>query len=65
MANVGDRDQERPEEQSVGVDPILGLIGLGRDAWRELGGGDRILAWLRSDDEDARPPWEQEKEGDE
>jgi hypothetical protein len=39
-------------------DPILGLVGLGKDLWRDLGGGEAILSWLRSDDPTARPPWD-------
>ena len=39
-------------------DPILGLVGLGKQAWGELGGGEAILDWLRSDDPRARAPWD-------
>jgi hypothetical protein len=39
-------------------DPILGLVGLGEEVWRQLGGGEKILAWLRSDDPEPRPPWD-------
>jgi hypothetical protein len=39
-------------------DPILELVGLGKAVWQGLGGGEAILKWLRSDDPDARPPWE-------
>ena len=38
-------------------DPVRLLRGLGKETWRELGGGERILEWLRSEDPDARPPW--------
>ncbi len=49
------------DSQSRSVDdPILGMVGLGQDIWRELGGGDAVLAWLRSDDPNAMPPWEAE-----
>ncbi|MEZ5392749.1 MAG: hypothetical protein R2724_07700 [Bryobacterales bacterium] len=44
-------------QADVEDDPILGFIGLGKEVWQGLGGGDAILRWLRSDDPNARPPW--------
>lgn len=40
-------------------DPIRGLVGLGKDTWKSLGGGEAILKWLRSDEPQARAPWEE------
>lgn len=37
------------------------LTGLGKDTWRQLGGGDAVIRWLRSDAPDAKPPWEGQK----
>ena len=49
--------QEYDAKVEAEDDPVLGLIGLGKEAWKKLGGGEAILEWLRSDDPDARPPW--------
>jgi hypothetical protein len=38
-------------------DPLMELVGLGADVWKRLGGGDAVIAWLRSD-EVIPPPWE-------
>ena len=53
-----------PQELTMENDPIMRLKGLGKELWRELGGGDAVIAWLRSDTPTA-PPWEklQRKQG--
>jgi len=33
------------------------LKGLGKEVWKELGGGDAVIDWLRSD-KPTTPPWE-------
>ncbi len=38
-------------------DPLLQLVGLGKDVWERLGGGDAVIRWLRSDTP-TTPPWE-------
>jgi hypothetical protein len=38
-------------------DPLSELVGLGAEIWASLGGGDAVIAWLRSD-EGIPPPWE-------
>ena len=52
-------DPDRPEavDSKPDDDPIRAMVGLGKDEWKRLGGGEAILRWLRSDDPDARPPW--------
>ncbi len=54
----------RNEENRTVGDPIGELLGLGKAAWRELGGGERILAWLRADDPESQPPWDRSAERD-
>lgn len=51
-ASIGGAEGAETED-----DPILGLVGLGKEAWQALGGGEAILRWLRSDDPSARAPW--------
>ena len=41
---------------ATAADPLMQLKGLGKEIWRELGGGDAVIDWLRSD-EPATPPW--------
>ena len=38
-------------------DPVLQLKGAGRELWASLGGGDTVIAWLRSDTV-IPPPWQ-------
>lgn len=44
-----------PNEEA---DPLMQLKGLGKKVWRDLGGGDAVIDWLRSE-EPTTPPWEQ------
>jgi hypothetical protein len=37
-------------------DPLMKLKGLGKEVWKELGGGDAVIDWLRSEDL-TTPPW--------
>jgi hypothetical protein len=39
------------------ADPLMKLKGLGKEVWKELGGGDAVIDWLRSD-KPTTPPWE-------
>ena len=57
------RDNE-PPELTIENDPIMKLKGLGKELWQQLGGGDAVSAWLRSDTP-TPPPWEknQRKQG--
>lgn len=57
-AEYAGQSDGRTTETEAEEDPILSLVGLGKDVWRKLGGGEAILSWLRSDDPNARPPWD-------
>ena len=46
-----------PEELTIENDPLMKLKGLGKELWQQLGGGDAVIAWLRSDTL-IPPPWE-------
>jgi len=39
-------------------DPLFELKGLGKQTWRDLGGGDAMVHWLRSEVR-ATPPWQE------
>ena len=54
----GGMSLEHAGRDTVEEDPILGLVGLGKKVWQDLGGGEAMLQWLRSDHPDARPPWD-------
>ena len=62
MTSMSDsRESIDPKSLECEDDPVLALVGLGKEYWLNLGGGEKILAWLRSDDPAARPPWEEHR----